>query len=220
MNKPDRQPTEKILSKLQGVLINIVVNNETLKQSGSVRNFREECREYNINPDMMTDAQKSEVKDTADILRAAAHGQDEFFSTIANKIVDRMMKDISIPFLNFTISNIETKTQGKEKGIKFDIPIFSTSIKPFVKFLFAFDRIGLKRSLLKINFQIDFDITLFDCKIMFDKNEKKFSGHFDAKLTVSITKLQTPFGSVVPDINLSEKKFDLELYDFILPVRT
>ncbi len=221
MNSSDHQLAERILGKLQEVLANTLGNSENLKQSEQFASLLKECRRYTINPNGITEAQKlvGEIKDTADILNAAKRGRDEFFSTIANKMVERMMKDISVPFLDLTITNIEIKTRGKEEGVKFDIHIFSKTIKPFVQFVLVSPSVGLKKNILKISFQIEFNVGLSDCKIMSDKKEKKVSGNLDTTLRALITKLETPVGSVDTSINLGQKDFEVELLNLVLPVR-
>lgn len=198
----------ELLKKGAENLVQILEESKQFRESKEIKTLKDTCNKYKINPSDF------KVDDALDVTEAASHGRDEFFSSVANKVVSKLMTEVKVPFLDLTIDDMEIKTKTK-RGVKFSVQLGSKTIKPFIRVLSVINEV--KSTLLKIKFKIDISTGLEDCQILTEKTETKISGKLYVKMKLSLDKGETPIGALDKDVVLGEKTFDVQLFDFTLP---
>jgi ribosomal protein L40E len=151
-------------------------------------------------------------------------------STVLNKMVQELLKQVQPAYTAFLLQNIGIKTQFKEGAIEADFEIGFIPIKPYVEFLKVVNKV--KVSSVKFTFQLDTSTYIEKLKIIPSSNHQVKSVHIEkmgialelSLLEIKVSSLQLPMPSISLDqkIKLGEKKFELKdlSYQFKQPPAT
>ena len=202
---------QELLHKAAESLDQILENSKTFTQSEPIKKIDSICKKYKIPMPSF------KVSDAIDLIDAARHDKDNLYSTIANKVVSNLMSYVKVPFLDLSIDEIEIKTQGAKRGVKFNVNLGTVPIKRAVKFVVVLD--GQQNSIAEIKLKIDISAGLNDCQILANKNGKKISATLHIELQISTEEITTPIASSTHEIILGKREFDVELFDFQLSGR-
>lgn len=222
MNNPSnhrQKVAEEIMSKLNEAFLK-TLDMANIKQAEQMTGLIETCRKYKIDPDDIKDATDSrrldEIKESVGWTETAILGPDKFFSKIANKIVGMLMEKASPRILDLTLENIDIKTDENKRSVKFDVDLFSQTIKPWVQFSLVTPPTNTKQKLLRINFQLKVSANISPCEIKFGKKEKKISGTLHTEIKSSVIGFDTLAAHVATEIDLVEQAYDIKLFDLTL----
>jgi ribosomal protein L40E len=151
-------------------------------------------------------------------------------STVLNKMVEELLKQVQPCYTACLVQNIGIKTQFNEGAIEADFQIGFIPIKPYVEFVKLLNKV--KVSSIKFTFQLDTSTHIEKLKIILSSNHQSKSIHIEkmgialelSLLEIKVSSLQLPMPSISLDqkIKLGDKKFELKdlSYQFKQPPAT
>jgi hypothetical protein len=107
-------------------------------------------------------AKLKEIKDVVSLYREAEKDPHMMVSSIANKMIDEILKQVYPYYKDTIIENIGAKTQFKEGSILIDFNIGLIPIKPYVEVI---KEIGQGTKVYSIKFLFQFDTNTFVNKL-------------------------------------------------------
>ena len=203
----------KSLSDAFDVIINENGGPDTLQGIQTVMSWYDQKKPIFDN---LSQNEIDKIPDAASVLNLAyeaTKGRDVFLSTLSNIVVQKIMNQVSVPFVNVMISEIKIKTKGKTKSVPFNLTFAKSLLKPYIEFIMKVN--GMEVKSVKLVFEIDINATMQEITFEYEKGSSTIKlGNLQIDLTVSI-KFTIPVTRIQESKCLGNKKlFDIDLSKF------
>ncbi len=203
----------EVVAKLKSVLVNMLVNNQSFKQSKQITNVLENCTKFGIDPaDIIDNIDPTEISSDIIEFKDAMRLPNNFVK-IASKIVNKATTLISLPSYEFIKENV-IRFQGGSISIDAEISPNSITLRPFVKFMLVTE--GIRKEILKVKFEIISEASISDFEIIRENSKKILKGNLHVKTSVTLLELKTLGHTLGEKMDLGSKVFDIDLFKYAL----
>ena len=165
--------------------------------------------------DKLPQDQLDNIHDAGNVLNLAFEarkGRDAFRSKLSSIVVEKIMGQVSVPFVDTMIDQIRVKTEGKKKSVTFNVDFTRTILKPYIEFILKIN--GQKVASAKIDFEIDIEATMKDIEFEYAKDSSTIGlGRLEIGLTVSAN-FKIPLTGILESKQIGQKSFDIDLSKF------
>ncbi len=138
--------------------------------------------------------------------------RDKILSKISNKIIEQLIQYVPQYMGQMIVENIEIKTKGKEKSVKFDLGFVLDPIKPYVEIVKKVNEVDTVK--IKTEFQLDSDVKLLDIKLTINDEKKRILSLGNMVVHIKITLITS--GTISAEKILNKSQFEADLSDLKL----
>ena len=139
--------------------------------------------------------------------RIAQAGRDEALSDIANKMVGQLIQHVPTYMGQLIVDNIKISTEGKEKGVTFDMAFVLDPFKPYVEIVKKINHVDSVK--ITVEFQIDSDVKLSGNRLTLDGQNRSLA--LGVMVIHILIAMSSSAGPITDERTLKEFEFEIDL---------
>lgn len=206
--------SNKVGKELVQVFNVIIKENGGLDQLQGIHTVMKWYDEKKPILDKLSQDQQDKMSDAINVLNLASEvrkGRNAFLSKLSNIVAEKIMDQVSAPFVKTMIDEIIIKTEGKKKSVTFNVDFTGSVVKPYVEFILKID--GQKVDSVKIVFEIHMEAEMEKIKFEYAKDSSTISlGNLEISLRISAN-FMIPLTRILESKQFG-KSFDIDLSEF------